>query len=76
MTDKKRLFSAMAKALRVKETEISERTSRTNLPEWDSMNHLVLMTQVEKTFNIKFSADEISKAKSARDIMALLERKR
>jgi acyl carrier protein len=39
--------------------EISGNTTASEVENWDSLNHLILMMQIEKSFNIKFTAEEI-----------------
>ena len=56
-------------------SEINESISRDNTPEWDSLNHLMLLTEVEKEFKFKFKASEITKIKSIRNIENILKEK-
>ncbi len=49
--------------------------SKSITPEWDSLNHLMLLTEVEKQFNIKFTASDTVKIKSVKDIEAILKGK-
>lgn len=67
------LFAVMAKALNVPLSEISERTSRANLPEWDSLSHLVLMVRIENAFGVKFSTAELANTANVRDLRSLLK---
>jgi len=39
--------------------EINNYTSPDNLPQWDSIGHLNLITSLEEEFNIKFNDDQI-----------------
>lgn len=59
----------------VKEREIPENISKDNTPEWDSLNHLLLLTEVEKQFKFKFTASETVKIKSLKDIETVLKEK-
>lgn len=42
---------------------------------WDSLNHTILMTEVQKHFQIKFSLKEIIKFRNIGDMVNLLSEK-
>ena len=56
-------------------SEVSDDMSKSNTPEWDSLNNLMLLTEVEKIYKTKFSAVEIAKIKSLKDVEAILKQK-
>ena len=62
-----------ARVFNIKLSEISDSMSKENTPEWDSLNNLMLLTEVEKEYNIKFTASEITKIKCLKDIESILE---
>ena len=49
------------------ELEITEFTTPEDIEYWDSLNHLRLINEVEKTFSIKIKLDEAVKIKSVED---------
>jgi acyl carrier protein len=57
------------------EVSINENTSKENLPEWDSINHLNLVVELEDRFNIQFSPDEIESMKSIVTLQEIIQRK-
>jgi acyl carrier protein len=57
------------------EVSINENTSKENLPEWDSINHLNLVVELEDHFNIQFSPDEIESMKSIVTLQEIIQRK-
>jgi acyl carrier protein len=57
------------------EVNINENTSKENLPEWDSINHLNLVVELEDRFNIQFSPDEIESMKSIVTLQEIIQRK-
>ena len=73
---KEELIKIMAKNLNLNESDINEGTLREDISEWDSMNHLILMTKIEKHFNVKFTTHEINSIKSVNDVIMLIENKR
>lgn len=71
-----KLGEICAKIFRLKHSEISEDMSKETTPEWDSLNNLMLLTEIEKQYNIKFTASEITKINSIRDIENILKGKK
>ena len=43
--------------------------------EWDSMNHLLLISEVEKEFRFKFTTQEVIEIRSLDDISTLMQKK-
>ena len=46
-----------------------------DVPEWDSLTHVRLILAVQKAFNVKFSAAQISNLKNVGDLMDLIHAK-
>ena len=59
----------------LKSNEISDDMSKENTPEWDSLNNLTLLTDIEKELKVKFSARDITNIKSLKDIEIILKAK-
>lgn len=62
-----------ARVFNIKISEVSGNMSKENTPEWDSLNNLMLLTEIEKEFKIKFTASDITKIKSLKDIETIIE---
>ena len=43
---------------------ITENTNSDEIDEWDSLNHILLVVEIEKAFSIKFLSGEISSFKN------------
>jgi acyl carrier protein len=39
---------------------IGRETTAADVPEWDSLNHIMLVVEIEKKFNIHFTSGEVS----------------
>ena len=69
MSKLKKLF---AKVLSIEESKINEKLSKENTSEWDSFNNLLLISEIEKQFNINFTITEAEEIKTFEDISKLL----
>ena len=49
--------------------KIDYNTSSVDIDQWDSLNHLNIISSVEQEFNIRFSFKEISSLKNIGDIV-------
>ena len=47
----------------------------TDVPGWDSFNHVNLMITVEQEFGVKFTSDEVAKMQNVADLKNLLGQK-
>ncbi len=45
------------------------------IPNWDSMNYLLLIAELEKQFKVSFNMDEVLKVRSLGDIKNMLRSK-
>lgn len=67
-----RLKQVLSKVLEIDENQITDETSPDNVENWDSFSGLILIVELESTFNVKFTMDEVRQIKNVRDIMSLL----
>ena len=58
--NEEKLKEVIADTFDIDESEICEDTSRDTLGNWDSLNHLRLVTALEQDLGISFSMDEIN----------------
>jgi acyl carrier protein len=55
------------------ETEINDELSSKDIANWDSMNYLMLIADLEKEFSVSFSMDEVMNAQTLGDIRQIIE---
>ncbi len=55
--------------------QISPELNAHQVPHWDSISHLVMISKVEAVFNVKLKLKELMKMKNVGDLMALLVEK-
>ena len=56
------------------EVELTEMTTAADIEEWDSLSHLVLISEIEDTFGIKLTLEEISGSKNVGELMDAVTR--
>ena len=66
MSDK--VFSIVSKVFSISLDKITDESSPETIDSWDSFNGLILVDELENTFNVKFSITEITDVKTISDI--------
>ncbi len=61
--------------LQNKNIELEASTNANDIDEWDSLNHTILLNDVQKHFGIKFKLKEIIKFKNVGDMCLLIQKK-
>ena len=69
-----KLKKILSKVLKIDETGITEKTSPDNVDTWDSFNSLMLVSELENEFGVKFTIDEVVKIKNVGDIIEVLRK--
>ena len=72
-TDKK-LKTILAKVLLIEESQISDEMSRKTVKEWDSMAHLMLVSEIESVFEVTMDDDDIMEIQTVADIKKTLQK--
>lgn len=54
---------------------VTEKTTASDIDEWDSLEHVNLMAKIEKEFNVKFELREMLALKDVGEMVNLLEKK-
>ncbi len=63
----KKLNAILSSVLGIKESEINDKTSPSNVDAWDSFNGLMLVSELEKEFKVKFTMDEVVSVKDIKN---------
>ncbi|MDO8571094.1 MAG: acyl carrier protein [bacterium] len=66
------IFSSI---LNVPESSVTETLSPETTPSWDSLNAIILVTEIEKTFNVRFTFDEAMAVKNFGEVVKLVRSK-
>ncbi len=68
----KTVEEVIAKVLDLEAKAVTDKTGPENTDSWDSFNGLLLVTELEKNFNIKLSIDDVVEIKNVGDIKRML----
>lgn len=66
----------LSKVLNVNIDNINEDLSRDNVESWDSFNHILLITEIENTIGVEFTAIEVEQARTYNHLKDIISRKR
>ena len=66
MSDK--VFSIVSKVFSISLDKITDESNPETIDSWDSFNGLILVDELENTFNVKFSITEITDVNTIGDI--------
>ena len=70
----KKLIDILTKVLLLEESEINDDLSRDDIEEWDSLAHLMLINEVEETFQITINDDDILAIHTIGDLKRVLKK--
>lgn len=70
-----KLTTIFSSVLAIPESDVIETLSPTNTPSWDSLNAIILLTEIEKAFQLKFAFDEAMGIKTFGDVIQLVSRR-
>ena len=70
----KKLKTILAKVLLIDESKISDGMSRKTVKEWDSMAHLMLVSELESAFEVTMDDDDIMEIQTVADIKKTLQK--
>ena len=62
-----KLENILSRVLGIDEDKVNEGLERGS-GEWDSFNHLLLISEIEKEMDVKFTTQEIEKIKTFKDL--------
>ena len=69
-----KLYELISEAFSVKVSEITDDTRFLSLEEWDSMSHMMFITNLESSYNVDFEGDDIVSVTSVKELKELLKK--
>jgi acyl carrier protein len=70
-----RVIQVAAESFRLEAGNLNLDSNNRSLDEWDSLSHLVFVSNLEQEFNIRFATVEIMKIESLRDAYNIVREK-
>lgn len=61
--------------LKIQAADISDALTPKDVPDWDSMNYLLFIAELEKEYGVSFTMDEVLGAQSLGDVRKALKAK-
>lgn len=72
MSNKVKLFESFATALNIPVESVNEELAYQGIPEWDSISHMVLISQLEEDFGVSIATDDVIDMSSVSKAMEIL----
>lgn len=73
MNIQEQVIETIAEVLEVSPSQINEDTAIGDLQSWDSLRHIIIISELEKKFNLSFDAEIIMDLEDVSDIVAAVE---
>jgi acyl carrier protein len=70
-----KVIKIIAESLEVTEDQLTEDTAIGDIPEWNSLGHIVIISSLEKEFSINFDPEIIMDLEDVSDIVAAIEQR-
>lgn len=70
-----KLTKIFSSVLNIDEAKVTPELSPQNAGSWDSLNAIILITEIEKAFDIRFNYDEAMDVKNFADVARLVKSK-
>lgn len=70
-----RLGAVILRELNLSQFELADSTTADEVPGWDSLRHVDIISAVEKEYSIRFKTMEILRLRSVGDLQALVDRR-
>ena len=67
------IIKLIADSLEVSENQITEDTAIGDIPEWNSLGHIIIISSLEKEYSINFDPEIIMELEDVSDIVAAIE---
>jgi len=70
----RRLKTLMAALFKCDATQLTDQTGPGDIPGWDSLGHVMLMTEIQKQFGTHVPVEDAIEVESIAGLVAILER--
>ena len=66
---KEKIKKIMTKVFEIESSQVNDEISQKNTGQWDSLNHLNLIVEIEEEFEVSFSPEQIGSMTSLKIIL-------
>lgn len=70
-----KLTSVFRKIFNNESLVLSDGLTANDIDQWDSLSHMILITEIEKVFSIKFRLKELNKMRNVGDMVEIIASK-
>lgn len=70
-----RLKKVILQTLGLADFDLQDETKATDVPGWDSLSHVKVLTAAEQEYGVRFKTMEVLRLKSVGDLQQLIDRK-
>lgn len=70
-----RLKNVILRVLHLDDFELDDGTTAAEVPGWDSLTHVAILTAVEQEYSIRFRSMEVIRLRNVGELQALVDRK-
>ena len=70
------LAEIVARVFDIRPDEVVDDLTRGRFEVWDSLNHLLLISEIESELAISFTTDEVTRMKTFKDLRVIVESKK
>lgn len=74
MTTTQQLHTAFAESLDIELAQVHDSLSYSSIPQWDSTAHMILIAELENSFNVMLDTDDIIDMSSVAMAKEILEK--
>jgi acyl carrier protein len=72
---KERIRTILVTVLKHENFEMKDELSAADVAGWDSLTHMVIITEIEKAFQVKFKLKELNKLNNLGNLVDLIQSK-
>lgn len=69
-----KLFKSFSTALNISVDKIDINLAYQSIPEWDSITHMILISQLEEDFNVSIDTDDVIDMSSVKKAIEILKK--
>lgn len=59
MSNSEKLYGSFSAALGIEQSAVNDALAYQSIPQWDSISHMVLISQLEEDFEISIDTDDV-----------------